>query len=447
MRTDDLLFRDRTEAGRRLGAALDRLADYDVVVLGLPRGGVPVAAEVAAALRAPLDVVVVRKLGVPSQPEVAMGAVGEGGVRVTNDSVLRVAGVPEEELAAAERRERAEVERRARLLRGSADRVPVAGRVALVVDDGVATGSTALAACRVVRALGAARIVVAVPVTAPDAVRRLSAEADEVLSLTTPDRFSAVGEWYHDFTQVTDDEVARLLAEARRRPLHERVTVLADGVSLPGWLTVPPSPRGVVVFAHGSGSGYRSPRNVQVAEALNDAGLATLLFDLLTPHEAADDRTKVFDVALLARRLADGTSWVLRQPSCTGLDVGWFGASTGAAAALWAVAKKDSPVRAVVSRGGRPDLAAPRLGQIDVPTLLIVGADDDVVLDLNRRASALLRGETGLAVVPGATHLFAEPGALEAVARLAADWFVRHLPASTGHPRAGRAPAPAGAGA
>ena len=191
---------------------------------------------------------------------------------------------------------------------------------------------------------------------------------------------------------------------------------------------------GIVVFAHGSGSSRHSPRNRYVAAVLNQAGLGTLLFDLLTPAEEVD-RANVFDIGLLARRLAGVTGWLRAQPGAAGLPVGYFGASTGAAAALWAAAEPGAGIAAVVSRGGRPDLAGPRLGSVAAPTLLIVGGRDDVVLGLNRRAQAGLRCENQLAVVPGATHLFEEPGTLAAAAELARDWFTSHL-APSAHPEA-----------
>ncbi|MGB8649712.1 MAG: phosphoribosyltransferase family protein [Mycobacteriales bacterium] len=432
-----MIFRDRSDAARRLAERLSPLKGEDLVVLGLPRGGVPVAAEVAKALGAPLDVIVVRKLGVPYQPELAMGAVGEGGVLVRNEQVLRMVGVSPRELAAVEARERAEVERRAKRFRGDRPPVPLAGRVALLVDDGIATGSTARAACRVARAQGAARVLLAVPVAPADTVGTLGDDADEVICLQTPERFSAVGEWYADFSQTTDDEVTRLLQETPGRRAgpedlidltgrDEEVTVVSGDVNLPGRLTLPAAARGVVVFAHGSGSSRHSPRNRAVAAAMNRSGLGTLLFDLLTPAEEVD-RENVFDIGLLAGRLVGATRWLEGQPGCRGLPVGYFGASTGAAAALWAAGDPQVSVAAVVSRGGRPDLAGPALTRVSAPTLLLVGGRDDVVLELNREAQARLHCENRLVVVPGATHLFEEPGALQSVAELAANWFVAHL--------------------
>lgn len=211
---------------------------------------------------------------------------------------------------------------------------------------------------------------------------------------------------------------------------------ITDGpVILPGSLTLPDHAIGVVVFAHGSGSSRHSPRNRHVASLLQEAGLATLLFDLLSPEEAAD-RANVFDIELLARRLVRATGWVRGRPEAAGLPIAAFGASTGAAAALWAAAEDGAGIAAVVSRGGRPDLAGPRLAEVVVPTLLIVGSRDEQVLALNRQAASQLRGEVEVAVVPGATHLFEEPGTLDLAARTARDWIVGHLVA----PGAGPAP-------
>jgi putative phosphoribosyl transferase len=203
------------------------------------------------------------------------------------------------------------------------------------------------------------------------------------------------------------------------------VSVFADGMTLPGDLAIPGGASAVVGFAHGSGSSRRSPRNVEVAERLQAAGLGTLLFDLLTDVEA-EDRDKVFDIALLARRLEGAAGWLGADPDVRGLPIAFFGASTGAAAALVAAAHLGRDVAAVVSRGGRPDLAEEALEDVTAPTLLIVGGADTQVLELNRRAQARMPGETRLEIVPGATHLFEEPGELERVAELAAAWFVDH---------------------
>ncbi|KUJ65953.1 hypothetical protein ACZ90_41605 [Streptomyces albus subsp. albus] len=461
-------FTDRAEAGQRLAAQLDHLRSEDPVVVGLPRGGVPVAYEVARALGAPLDVILVRKLGVPFHREVGFGAIGEGGARVIHDDIIRMTRVNEADLAEVERVEEVELARQAERFRGGRSRIALRDRTVIVVDDGIATGATAQAACRVARAQGAGRVVMAVPVSPPGPVRTLRTEADEVVCLTTPSDFFAVGEWYRDFSQTPDEQVIDLLsraadaraeAEAGRgaedgpdggsvpddgtagrnpgnagnpsgagppagpRPPDGPVEIpVEDGaIRLAGDLVVPEAAPAVVVFAHGSGSSRHSPRNRSVAEALNRAGLGTLLFDLLTAEEEVD-RANVFDIATLARRLSQVTRWVRR----VGVPVCYFGASTGAAAALSAAAEPDARIAAVVSRGGRPDLAGDLLSRVTAPTLLIVGGRDETVLDLNRQARERLRCESRLAVVPGAGHLFEEPGGLRAVADLALEWFRAH---------------------
>lgn len=437
------MFTDRIEAGRRLAEHLRHLEGRDdVVVLGLPRGGVPVAYQVATALGVPMDVIVVRKLGVPYQPELAMGAIGEEGVRILDEVIVAAAGVSEQELEAVERRERAELVRRAELFRAGREMISLENRVAVIVDDGIATGSTIRAAARVARALGAARVIVAAPVAPHDAAERLSGDADEVVLVETPYSFYAIGQFYRDFAQTPDEEVTRLLkrvgedsalASAPEDPpghngvgVDEEVDVVAGNVILEGHLSVPVDTVGTVIFVHGSGSSRHSPRNRHVARVLNQAGLGTLLFDLLTSDEELD-RANVFDIELLAGRLVEVTDWLTEYLPWPGRPIGYFGASTGAAAALRAAAEPGIDISAVVSRGGRPDLTGSSLTEVRAPVLLIVGGLDTVVLDLNRSAQAQLRCENRLEVVPGATHLFEEPGALDEVAEMARHWFTSHF--------------------
>jgi putative phosphoribosyl transferase len=437
------VFRDRVDAGRQLAERLAFLRGQDVVVLGLPRGGVPVAFEVAAALNAPLDVVVVRKLGVPFQPELAMGAIGEGGARVLDADVCRRARISEDDLRSVQRREREELDARAARYRRGRERVEVTGRVAVVVDDGIATGSTARVACEVARQLGAARVVLAVPVGPSRTLREFPA-ADEVVCISAVSRFLAVGYHYLDFSPTSDEQVIVLLDAASRRALAADpgvgagagadadadvdvdVEIPAGTTTLQGHLHVPESSAGVVVFAHGSGSSRHSPRNRFVADVLYRAGLGTLLLDLLTPDEEVD-RANVFDIELLAGRLTAATTWLGTRQDTAWSHIGYFGASTGAGAALWAAADAGPRISAVVSRGGRPDLAGRRLAQVQAPTLLIVGSRDQTVLELNRRAQAQLRCPNRLTIVEGATHLFEEPGTLAEAAMCARDWFVDHL--------------------
>jgi dienelactone hydrolase len=209
------------------------------------------------------------------------------------------------------------------------------------------------------------------------------------------------------------------------------VEIVAGQATLAGSLTIPEDPRGLVVFAHGSGSGRHSPRNRAVAAQLNNAGLGTLLLDLLTPAEEARDSVTAelrFDIPLLTGRVLSAVNWAARQPETSALPIGLFGASTGGAAAL-AAGAESAAVRAVVLRGGRPDLAGRALDRARAPTLMIVGGEDPVVLQLNRQACERMRAECRVHIIPGATHLFEEPGALEEVGRLASDWFRRYLSA------------------
>lgn len=420
------IYVDRRDAGQRLGMALARLAGEHPLVLGLPRGGLPVAHEVALALGADLDVLVVRKLGAPGNPEFAVGAIGEDGSVVRSETDLRALGIDDAQFAAICSRERNEIDRRVQRYRGGQPMASVADRVVILVDDGMATGSTAAAAVQVLRHMAARRIVVAVPTGAAQAVARLRAMADEVVCLSAPADFGSVGEHYLDFGQTTDEQVIALVHQAHA-PFDAPVRIpIEPPIVLPGHCTIPRGAAGIVVFAHGSGSSRHSPRNQAVARYLNEHGLGTLLLDLLTQGESAD-RRKVFDIELLADRLGRARAWLGTQPRSAHLAAGYFGASTGAAAALVAAALEPGSVGAVVSRGGRPDLAGQALRQVLAPTLLIVGGHDPEILELNRLAQSRLRCPNELVIVPGATHLFEEPGTLREAADLACGWFADHL--------------------
>lgn len=457
-----MIFQDREDAGRQLAKTLGAFANRkDVVVLGIPRGGVVVAAEVAAALGARLDIFVSRKLGVPGHEELAFGAIATGGTRVLDEETIRALKISRTEIEQITTRARKELSRREQVYRGGRPAPTIGGTTILLVDDGIATGSSILAAIESLRQLNPARIVVAVPVAPASTCSRLKPLVEDLVCVYAPDEFYAIGEFYEDFSQVTDDEVSRILraaderlqavasvdpppglstapvaasAPSPRNDAKRNVLLDVNGAELEGSLVIPDHAAGLVIFAHGSGSSRHSPRNRYVAQMLNSRGFATLLFDLLTDTEELEDRYTGklrFDIPFLADRLVGVTKRMATSTETQGFRIGYFGASTGAAAALVAAAKLPDSIAAVVSRGGRPDLAADDLDSVRAATLLIVGGEDEPVLGMNRSALRRLHSpQKQMAIVPGATHLFEEPGALEQVARLAADWFGQHLKAS-----------------
>jgi putative phosphoribosyl transferase len=425
-------FVDRKDAGRRLATRLLAYQEEEPIVLGLPRGGVVVAFEVAKALRAPLDVWIVRKVGAPSYPEFAIGAVAEGGIAYLNRESVREVGVRAEELEELVQQKTEEVAERVRLFRRGQPAPSIQGRTVILVDDGLATGSTARAALQALRVAKPRKLVLAVPVAAGQSSEVFQGLVDDLVAVHVTYSMHAIGNWYDDFPQVSDAEVIRLLDRARgaQHSGAQEVSIPAGEVRLKGTLSLPPNPRGLVLFAHGSGSSRFSPRNRHVAQLLQEQGLATLLFDLLTSEEEAMDQQTAelrFNIPLLTRRLLQVTDWTGTVPALKELPLGYFGSSTGAAAAMMAAAERPSRVRAVVSRGGRPDLARDSLPRVRTPSLFIVGGEDHSVIQLNLRASELMSAPQALTVIPGASHLFEEPGALEAVARLGGEWLLRYL--------------------
>jgi putative phosphoribosyl transferase len=456
-----MIFENREEAGWQLAHKLARYAGRkDVMVLGIPRGGVEIAFPIAQALGAPMDIFLSRKMGVPGQEELAFGAVAADGTRYLNPRIVAVAGIEDEEIeriAAATLRTLKEREVRYRAGRGPLD---VTGKTVILVDDGIATGASMEAAVRMLKKMEPERLVVAFPVAPVGICPRLRREADEVVCLDEEPEFFAVGQFYRDFSQVSDEEVVELMQKAAAIAAGEAganslamadaggddppdppavvvadadetdVAVQVDSLRLDGVLHLPRNCVGVVLFAHGSGSSRFSPRNRYVAKMLQQRQIGTLLFDLLTREEERMDAATAwlrFDISMLAERMVGATLWLEKHLGARKLPFGYFGASTGAAAALVAAAGVPEKVAAVVSRGGRPDLAADALDKVKAPTLLLVGGLDGVVIEMNEEALTQLTCEKKLQIVPGASHLFEEPGTLEAVAEAAGAWFIRYL--------------------
>jgi putative phosphoribosyl transferase len=457
---ESIVFRDREEAGRKLAEKLHAYANRkDVIVLGIPRGGVPVAFQVAKALNARLDIFLSRKLGVPGQEELAFGAIATGDTRVLDREIIDAVGISDEQIDQITTRVKKELVRRENLYRGERAPLKLEGLTVLLVDDGIATGSSMRAAIKALRQMKAARFVVAIPVAPRSTCNRLKNEVDELICVYAPEHFYAIGQFYEDFSQTADEEVTELLRQSAESALQKveqddssdpegssnmipgrqsqldgikrEVSMDLEGATLEGTLVLPKGADGLVLFAHGSGSSRHSPRNRYVAQVLQAQGIATLLFDLLTRREESIDQYSGelrFDIPFLAKRLIGATQWIMNSPDTKGLKVGYFGASTGAGAALVAAAELPDVVSAVVSRGGRPDLAAGALESVQAPTLLIVGGDDEPVISMNKEALAKLAClDKKLVIVPGATHLFEEPGTLEEVARIAAEWFGLHF--------------------
>lgn len=394
------------------------------LILAIPRGAVPMGRAIADALGGELDVALVHKLRAPYQPELANGSIDETGYVYLTDHA-RERELPRSYLETEKNVQLTTLRRRRQQYTMMRPAISLKGRVVIIVDDGIATGSTMLAAIHLARAQKPAKLIVATAVAPRDTIVRIAPLVDDLVCLQTPDEFFAVGEFFRDFSQVTDDDVIALLNPQSSSDDDPEVMIPADGYMLPGSLNIPAKATGIVLFAHGSGSSRRSPRNLAVAKILNSVHIGTLLFDLLTPDEDLDYQTR-FNIPLLTRRLLTATHW-LAEGQGKGFHLGYFGASTGAASALMAAVELGSKVRCVISRGGRPDLAIKVLDRVQSPTLLLVGRKDSQVIELNQLAYERLACEKELSVIPGATHLFEEPGTLEEVARQAAVWCQKYL--------------------
>lgn len=413
-------FENREQAGKFLAEKLIKYKNRDPVILALPRGGVPIAHEIASKLHASLDVVLVKKIGAPGHEEFAIGAVAEDEKPILNQQIIKQYNFAAEEIENIIVKRITEIRKRSKAYREKLPAIPLFDRTVLVVDDGLATGATMMAAIEWLRTQKVKEIIVAVPVASKDSSKEIKKHCDEFISLVIPDEFWAVGEWYKKFDQVSDEEVMKILHKqsvSNEENTHD-VWIEDESAMLQGVLTSAAKPRGIILFAHGGGSSHKSPRNIFVAKALNEAGFSTLLFDLLTVNEALN-RKNVFDIELMTKRLLAATEWAKRNNP--NLPIGYFGASTGAAAALCAAYER-LDIFAVVSRGGRPDLALDYLSNVYAPTLLIVGAEDKQVIPLNILAKNKLKN-CQMLTIPNATHLFEEPGTLEKVVEYAVSWF------------------------
>lgn len=421
-------YRDREDAGRQLAAALAQRGYQRPVVLGIPRGGVPVAAEVARALRGQLGVVVARKLRAPGQPELAIGAVTADGSAWINTQLARDTGADDRYLEREKAHQVAEARQREELFDGHR-RPPVEGRVVIIVDDGLATGATARAAARSMRASGAERVVLAIPVAPPESIHEIAAEVDEVVCPRVEADFWAIGQFYDDFSQVPDEEVKAILRGFGTTPETIEARVPRDGLELAVRLRLPPGQPPSVTFVHGLGSSKDSPRNVVIAERLVDEGIAALLFDL-SGHGESGGRPGA--IGQYVDDLAAVEAWARSRPELRGGRHAIAGSSLGALVALQAVLQGRVAADALVLRAA--PISAEEYDGLTVPALLLIGSNDPLVADAREAARRCPAIE--LRVVPGAGHLFEEEGALEAATAITVEWLARMLAA----PAAGARP-------
>jgi putative phosphoribosyl transferase len=436
-------LKNRSEAGQLLAEKLMAYADQpNVMVLALPRGGVPVAFEIAQRLKAPLDVFLVRKLGVPGHEELAMGAISSSGDRVLNQEIIDALQISDSVVERVTQRERQEMKRREALYRQNRPPLKFQGKTVVLVDDGLATGSTMLAAIRAVQKQKAAKIVIAVPVAPPSTIESMKMLCDEMICLMTPEPFYGVGLWYEDFTQTSDEEVVQLLTQADAwsqktdpeqadLPGTQHVSIPVGAVELPGKLLIHDGEsQGFAILIQGTGYPGQSPQLDHIAQRLHEEGFSTLRFNLLTDEEEVSElqsRHLRFDIPLLTKRLIQVTQWA-RHEWADDQPIGYFSTSTGTAAALKAAATLDHEIKAIVSLSGRPELAGESLSKVTAYTLFLMGGQDIAIMDLNVCARSRMRpGLVRIEVVPQASHLFEEDGALERAANLACRWFEQHL--------------------
>lgn len=426
-----MIFSDRAEAGRLLAGRLCEHVDAGVVVLGVARGGVPVASEVARLLEAPADVVVTSRLGIPRRPEVAMGAVAEGGVRVVDEQIIDAALVSPHDLDVVERHERLHLVERVEQLRAVRAPLMLGGRTALVIDDGIVTGVSARAAARVARARGAERVVVAVPIASHRGLNAVLTEVDEVVTLQTRKELLGVGQAYLDFDPV--DDVHEWMSH--RSPAHagprrdepdaattaalapKDIVVPVGSSHLYGRLTAPASTSHLVIMGHDSCRERFCARSRFVGGRLLSAGFATLLLDLLTR-----DEERYGERFLAIDRLAERLCEVRRRVAEPFDRVSYLGHGVAGALVLEAAAREPGSIHAVACLAGRPELT-PRLGATRSPVLFLVGQRDHAGLHRAQVAAARLKGTGAVVIVPGAGQSFREPGTLRQASEHLCHWL------------------------
>lgn len=414
-------FTDRESAGRLLAHRLHHLRGEDVVVLGLPRGGVPVAAQVARELGCPLDIIVVRKLGLPWQRELAYGAIGEDGIRVVNDNVIRESGLTSVEMQRVEEREVAELERRVSGLRAGHPRISLRGKTAVIVDDGIATGATARAACAVARGMGARQVIVAVPVAPSGWEETFIGDADDQMSLFAPAEFGSVGYFYDNFEPISDEEVATLLVASAQSPVGGDIHAVMGNRDVQAHVVLPPKAWASLLFLHGTGSSRFSTRNRAIAQQVSRAGVASVLVDVDEGVSATPDMDGVVE------RMMDVVRWMSTDPRFADHPVGLIGSSSGAAVAIAVALRLPDDVSAVITRGGNLSAVTDVVERLRLPLLMIVGSRDAQTLASNRSICQAIGATCTLEIIEGAGHLFEEGDALEEVGRLVVRFLERVL--------------------
>ena len=428
-------FRDRAHAGRELAEALAQVVKPPCVVAAIPRGGVTIALPIAARLNAPLTVVYARKLTAPVAPEFAFGALAEDGEAILNSRSVALLGLSRDDVEGAKERVAKEIRRRMTTYGVPALSHYLPGAAVVLVDDGLATGLTMRAALEYARRHGAREIIVAVPCASDSAAREFERAADRFVSLTVDPDFMAVGQYYVDFSPVSDDEVVAMLRRPPAAPGGDAggyggVRVLfknSRGLALSGRLLVPapPGPYPVVIFAHGLGSGKDSPRNRAVAEALRALGFAAFLFDF-TGHGESEGTPEESTQAQQVDDLAAALDTVEGMDEADARRIAVAGASSGAAVALLQAAR-DSRIRALVLRSPDPTGAEDAVARVTAPTLLVVGEHDAPIRDAVEPLVGRFAGPRKLEIVPGGDHLFEDPAALARATAATAAWLKDHL--------------------